>query len=433
MDSQQKFSEIARLAALLCDGQVAEAELFALEQLLRDDPEAQAYYRQYMAIDVALEWTFVDRAFRGSPAQGELPASPPRSPILGFLGDVGRQGWGFVSGHNVVFSLLAVLVAVAALVAVVVRNGDLGRQDAATKSEIADHNSEFSSRNSEIPNFPRRAPSKMVAGEGQGVRVARLVRANDCRWNGQSSAPEVGQPLPAGQSLHLAAGVAEIDFDCGAKVILQSPAAFQLLSANSARLEMGKATVEIKSETARGFKILTPEATFVDQGTEFGVEVTPRGSSKIHVFRGQVDVDRKAREGQVAPLTHRLVENAGARMEAGENGMTLVEETGECFIRSMDEAGRDQHVVAYWRFDDRPVGILLPDTGGNRQPGFREYFPSLCRFFKHYPHLDAGRHQPDREPQRHERRPGSLVQHHAQNRARATQHPLHWQRHCWHI
>jgi hypothetical protein len=55
-------------------------------------------------------------------------------------------------------------------------------------------------------------------------------------------------------------------------------------------------------------------------------------------------------------------------MAAGEAGMILVEETGECFIRSMDEAGRDQHVAAYWRFEDRPVGILLPDTGGNRQP-----------------------------------------------------------------
>jgi len=131
---------------------------------------------------------------------------------------------------------------------------------------------------------------------------------------------------------------------------------------------MGKATVEIKSETAHGFTIVTPEAQFVDQGTEFGVEVTPRGNSKIHVFQGQVDVDRKAPEGGRAPATHRLIENAGARMAAGEAGMVLVEDTGECFIRSMDETGRDRHVVAYWRFEDRPVGILLPDTEANTRP-----------------------------------------------------------------
>jgi hypothetical protein len=179
----------------------------------------------------------------------------------------------------------------------------------------------------------------------------------------------VGQELPAGQSLSLASGVAEIEFDIGAKVILQSPASFQLLAANAARLEMGKATVEITNERARGFKIVTPETTFIDQGTEFGVEVTPGGSSKIHVFRGLVDVDQKARNGQQnAPLIHRLVANVGARMESGEEGMTLVQDTGECFIRSMDEADRDRHVVAYWRFEDWPLGTVLPHTDANRNP-----------------------------------------------------------------
>jgi len=383
MSSQDKFNEIARLAALLCDGQVTEAEMAVLDRLLLDDPVAQAYYRHYRTLDVALEWNFFDRAFQPAPMeegsaedsvaadvaalQAEvdslpgLPAPPPlpregrsegvqlpsssrrgarsegKSPVLGFLGDLGRQGWGYVSDHTLLFSALAGLVFLAATVILATRNGDLARQNSAAKSEIA----------SSSP--------------------ARLVRAKDCRWNGQSPAPEVGLALPVGQSLKLASGVAEIQFDIGAKVILQSPADFQLLSANSARLKTGKATVEIEKEVARGFTILTPETKFVDQGTEFGVEVTPGGNSKIHVFKGMVDVDQKPRQGQAAPPTHRLVENAGARMKAGEEGMTLIEDTGECFIRSMEEADRDQHVVAYWRFEDRPVGILLPDTGANLQ------------------------------------------------------------------
>ena len=48
--------------------------------------------------------------------------------------------------------------------------------------------------------------------------------------------------------------------------------------------------------------------------------------------------------------------------------MTLVEDTGECFIRSMDDAERDRHVVAYWRFEDRPVGTLLPHTAEQHEP-----------------------------------------------------------------
>jgi hypothetical protein len=134
------------------------------------------------------------------------------------------------------------------------------------------------------------------------------------------------------------------------------------------RLDIGKATVEIRDPRARGFKVLTPETTFVDQGTEFGVEVAPGGSSKVHVFKGLVDVEQKAREGRDLPLTQRLTENVGARMESGEEGMTLVEDTGECFIRSMDQADRDLHTVAWWRFEDRPLGAALPHTNKNVNP-----------------------------------------------------------------
>ncbi len=33
----------------------------------------------------------------------------------------------------------------------------------------------------------------------------------------------------------------------------------------------------------------------------------------------------------------------------------------------MDQSERDVHVVAYWRFEDHPVGTLLPDTKGNTE------------------------------------------------------------------
>lgn len=47
--------------------------------------------------------------------------------------------------------------------------------------------------------------------------------------------------------------------------------------------------------------------------------------------------------------------------------MTLLQDTGESFIRRVEDAGRDRHVVAYWRFEDRPVGAILPDTAHNSQ------------------------------------------------------------------
>lgn len=193
------------------------------------------------------------------------------------------------------------------------------------------------------------------------VQVARLSQGAGCRWNGAARNP--GDRLAVGQPLDLVAGVAEITYDVGAKVVLQSPAIFTPESPLSGRLTAGKAAVEITTAAARGFTIHTPDASFLDQGTEFGVEVAPSGTSRVHVFKGEVEVSMHA-SGAAPRPTQRLMAHYGARLD-GE--MTLVADTGECFIRSIGEAERDTHVLAYWRFEDHPVGVLAPDTDLNRK------------------------------------------------------------------
>ncbi len=400
MDRQE---ELLTWIAAFREGQLTPEEAVPLNDLLASDAEARELWVVYLLmqthleselapahvedsaanLDLVTEATYTsrqaaDKSTAESPA--DLPtgacarpgeSATPKSPVFGFFGEVGRRAWGYVGDHTMLLSALAALILVALLVTLVAWNRDDGRRKPEGGSEIVDHKSEISNPKSDVSD-----PSPLRAGHLLGGSVlpafsARLVRDKDCHWNGQTPAPEVGQTLPVGQPLGLASGVAEIEFDIGAKVILQSPAAFELLSANSARLEMGKATVEIKNQRARGFKILTPDATFVDQGTEFGVEVAPGGSSKVHVFKGLVDVDRKARAGRDAPLTQRLAASVGALMEPGEEGMTLVQDTGECFIRSMDDADRDRHVVAYWRFEDRPLGSALPHSSENTNPTIR--------------------------------------------------------------
>ena len=357
-----RWDELYDLAERSLGDDLTPAESDRLEALLREHPAARDAFIDYLHDSYSLAgWA----GARLSAPAGPLPpsnAAPPApaipasaSPVLGFLGDVGRQGWGFVSNHSLLFSVLLVLGLGTAWV--IWRAEGVGRNEA---HQIADLHPEISDPKS--PPAPN--PQSLIPNPSSSP-VARLTRAANCRWNG-SAAPQIGQPLAAGQSLNLAAGVAEIEFDVGAKVVLQGPAAFELLSDKIARLDVGKAAVKINNERARGFKILTSETTFVDQGTEFGVEVTPGGANRVYVFKGEVDVERNAKEGRAAGPTQRLVENSGARLESDEPGMTLVQDTGECFIRSILDADRDEHVVAYWRFEDRPVGILLPDTEGKR-------------------------------------------------------------------
>jgi hypothetical protein len=56
-----------------------------------------------------------------------------------------------------------------------------------------------------------------------------------------------------------------------------------------------------------------------------------------------------------------------AWLEKDSQSIQLREDTGSSFIRSVDQADRDRHVVAYWRFEDRPLGAVVPDTMHNKR------------------------------------------------------------------
>ena len=48
--------------------------------------------------------------------------------------------------------------------------------------------------------------------------------------------------------------------------------------------------------------------------------------------------------------------------------MNLVADAGEGFTRSIDGHSHNPRTVAYWRFEDQPVGTLVPDSGGGHKP-----------------------------------------------------------------
>jgi hypothetical protein len=194
--------------------------------------------------------------------------------------------------------------------------------------------------------------------------IARITAARNCRWEDGQAAFNIGDSLTIGQSLRLTSGVAELKFDIGATVIVQSPATFSVESGKAIRMSAGKLTAEITKPEARGFKVLTPEATYVDQGTEFGVEVAPGGNSRVHVFQGAVDLSLTGKNGIELP-PQRLRASFGARLDGDAPQVTFLHDTGDAFIRSLGQTDRDPHVIAYWRFEDQPLGTLLPDTDRN--------------------------------------------------------------------
>jgi hypothetical protein len=136
------------------------------------------------------------------------------------------------------------------------------------------------------------------AASPQPTNVAWLINAQDCLWTGKDQKP--GRDMWSGKVLRLEHGLAEIEFDRGARVILQGPAGIELVSATTARLLYGTLTARVPAQ-ARGFTVLSPSGRVVDLGTEFGLSVSDAGATSVRVFTGLVEAFPLATAGKGQP------------------------------------------------------------------------------------------------------------------------------------
>jgi hypothetical protein len=116
--------------------------------------------------------------------------------------------------------------------------------------------------------------------------VAMLNRVVDAQWSGSSEAPRLGAPLEPGL-LRLRSGLAQIVFYSGARVVIEGPVEFQILSPSEASCRSGKLTAEVPPQ-AHGFRVHTPQMNVMDLGTAFGLDVKER-RTELHVFKGSVE------------------------------------------------------------------------------------------------------------------------------------------------
>ncbi len=116
--------------------------------------------------------------------------------------------------------------------------------------------------------------------------VAMLNGAVDAQWSARDEAPQLGGPLEPGW-LRLESGLVQVVFYSGARVVLQGPAEFQIISPNEASCLTGKLTAEVPPQ-AQGFRVVTPQMNVTDLGTVFGLDVS-EGMTELHVFKGSVE------------------------------------------------------------------------------------------------------------------------------------------------
>jgi hypothetical protein len=121
--------------------------------------------------------------------------------------------------------------------------------------------------------------------------VAMLTRTVDVEWDQGTEPLRVGAALKPG-IVRLKSGLAQVVFYSGARVVIEGPAELQLVSPVEAVCSLGRLLLEVPLP-ARGFRLRTPQLNVVDLGTSFGVSATA-SQSEVHVFKGKVELVSEA-------------------------------------------------------------------------------------------------------------------------------------------
>ena len=280
--NDQPSPELLELIEAACNGELTTKDVERLEGILDADPTARRFYMRCMALDADL-WL-------------ESGSSPEASPV-----------------PEAAFGPEAVSVPAPA------RRRSRKWIAAAAALVIAGMASLWLSYLVELRVFG-------------GQEAARLTRLAGARWS-EAGAPD-GDALFIGQRLELAAGLAEVTFNGGARAILEGPATLEVESSSACRLAAGRLAVTGHGD-AGGFAVITPRARIVEVGAEFGVEIDARGATEIHVFRGEVDVEPAGGEpGQGSAARRSIRVRGGEALRVSAAGHEAIGTAFERFHRN---------------------------------------------------------------------------------------------------
>src|SRR5579862_4426896 len=205
--------------------------------------------------------------------------------------------------------------------------------------------------------------AKVPRGETTYEGCAILTRALDTRWEG--GGPAVGSVLPRGR-LAFEAGVIQVEFFSGARVILEGPADFELVSSNEGLCRFGKLRALVPPQ-AQGFTVRTPGIRLVDRGTEFGLRLDRSGDAEVHVFQGRVELHSQGSRSDLPVGRAVRIDPAGAARQIDANPEAFVT-LSDLNVRSALEARaryarwgaaserlrRDPRIAVYYSFEDAP-------------------------------------------------------------------------------
>ena len=311
LPNKQTDLEVLFLKSL--DGMLSDEEYAKLTDCLREDPATLDYYLEFMSVCAGMikpgEMTLPNddlgetddlrqSALLLALAEDELTAEPvyiekpnPELPVVPFHRETipFRQRISSASLYTAIISTAALLL----MITYVVTHPRVNREPVAT-----------------------------LTGSSQAV------------WQQAEGSPgEMGR-LYTNTIMNLVEGFAEITFDNQAKIIIQSPAEFNIEDYHQLVLRSGKLTAVIP-KTAWGFVVRTAGASVVDYGTEFGVTADAFGRTEAHVFVGKIELRSGSDPVRFGGAMKLIKGQAGRVDEAGELTVEAMKAQPASFVRRL--------------------------------------------------------------------------------------------------
>lgn len=117
--------------------------------------------------------------------------------------------------------------------------------------------------------------------------VAVLVDSIDAQWQHTSDKIEPGHLFyNTDVPMLVKSGIIEIEFDYGARVVIEGPCEFACKANNLIYLDYGRLYARVPPQAA-GFTVDTQNTRIVDLGTEFGVLENIDETTEVHVMKGR--------------------------------------------------------------------------------------------------------------------------------------------------
>jgi hypothetical protein len=270
------FSEIHDLLQASLQGNLTDGDHERLEYLVCQNDAARRMYVSYLTESISL------RRWAAEPA-----IAVARANVRNFFAELSEQFW--MAARSVCtrtsliwlsIGLVASAVEVAVLLALLAP-----RSPQSPVENVA-----------QLATTPTDPSTEETPAASVNSAVAKLLRESNARWV-QAENLKPGDALIAETSYELLSGMVEIEFGSGTRMIVQGPASWTPIGPMVSRLHLGRLTARVPKQ-AHGFEVETPQGKVIDLGTEFAVEVGPRGDSFVHVFEGKVQaVCRAAVDG----------------------------------------------------------------------------------------------------------------------------------------